>query len=57
MFIQYLPLREDFEENKWVFQCLSNLYQLGTEVLVGNLIPVIKACAISLHQNQIATGI
>lgn len=55
VFIQYLPLREDFEENKWVFQCLSNLYQLGTEVLVGNLIPVIKACAISLHQNQIAT--
>ncbi|KAG8249104.1 Importin 4 [Homalodisca vitripennis] len=56
VFVRYLPLREDFEENKWVYQSLNNLYQMGSPPLLQNLNPVIKACAISLHGNQIETG-
>jgi len=53
VFVRYLPLREDFEENKWVYQSLSLLYQRGCEPLLQNLPAVITSCAHTLHGNQI----
>lgn len=52
----YLPLREDFAENKWVYKSLTHLYQMGCEPLVQNLNRIIKASAVSLHENQIEPG-
>lgn len=37
MFVQYLPLREDFEENQAVFRCLDVIYRQGND----NLIPLL----------------
>uniref|UniRef100_A0A182MKQ1 Importin N-terminal domain-containing protein n=1 Tax=Anopheles culicifacies TaxID=139723 RepID=A0A182MKQ1_9DIPT len=37
VFVEYLPLREDFTENLAVFQCLDLLYRQGDE----NLVPVL----------------
>lgn len=34
VFVQYLPLREDFEENFAVFRCIQTIYQHGDQVLV-----------------------
>uniref|UniRef100_A0A182N9A5 Importin N-terminal domain-containing protein n=1 Tax=Anopheles dirus TaxID=7168 RepID=A0A182N9A5_9DIPT len=38
VFVQYLPLREDFTENLAVFRCLDLLYRQGDE----NLIPLLS---------------
>ncbi|XP_055534571.1 importin-4-like [Wyeomyia smithii] len=37
VFVQYLPLREDFEENQAVFRCLDVIYRQGND----NLIPLL----------------
>lgn len=34
VFVQYLPLREDFDENLAVFKCLNLIYQQGNDVLI-----------------------
>jgi len=41
----HLPLREDFSENKAVFECISQLYQLGAPQLTNHLDRVILAAA------------
>lgn len=34
VFVNYLPLREDFSENLAVFKCLALVYQQGNDVMV-----------------------
>lgn len=34
VFIQYLPLREDFDENMAVFKCFTMVYQLGNDAIL-----------------------
>lgn len=41
----HLPLREDFSENKAVFQCISQLYQLGAPQLTDHVDRVVLAAA------------
>ncbi|XP_035916809.1 importin-4-like [Anopheles stephensi] len=43
VFVEYLPLREDFSENLTVFQCLDLLYRQGDE----NLLPVLARVVIA----------
>lgn len=46
VFIRYLPLREDFDENLAVFKCLTLVYQQGNDTLI----PLMdKIAAISLQ--------
>ncbi|PNF42980.1 hypothetical protein B7P43_G09585 [Cryptotermes secundus] len=52
VFVNYLPLREDFDENKAVFECMSYLYQLGHPMLLSHLAPVMKAGVIVLCERQ-----
>ncbi|KAJ4431592.1 hypothetical protein ANN_20191, partial [Periplaneta americana] len=52
VFVNYLPLREDFDENKAVFECMTYLYQLGHPMLLSHLSPVMKAGFIVLCENQ-----
>lgn len=40
VFIRYLPLREDFEENETVFKALEVVYRQGNE----DLLPLIEHC-------------
>ncbi|XP_054274502.1 importin-4-like [Macrosteles quadrilineatus] len=56
VYVRYLPLREDFEENKWIYQSLGLLYQRGCEPLLQNLPAVISSCAHTLHNNHIEAG-
>ncbi len=40
VFVQYLPLREDFEENEVVFKALDVVYRQGSE----ELLPLLERC-------------
>jgi hypothetical protein len=50
--LNYLPLREEFSENKPVFECVMYLYVLNHLMLLSNLAPVIKAGFIVLCEHQ-----
>jgi hypothetical protein len=52
VFVNYLPLREDFQENKAVFECMMYLYQLGHPVLLSHLAPVMEAGFVVLCERQ-----
>lgn len=52
VFVNYLPLREDFDENKAVFECMTYLYQMGHPLLLSHLTPVIKAGLVVLCESQ-----
>ncbi|XP_021926547.1 importin-4-like isoform X1 [Zootermopsis nevadensis] len=52
VFVNYLPLREDFDENKAVFECMTYLYQLGHPMLLSHLTPVMKAGFVVLCERQ-----
>lgn len=56
VFVNYLPLREDFDENKAVFECMLYLYQLGHPILLNHLTPVMKAGFIVLCEHQGVKG-
>ncbi|XP_075230407.1 importin-4-like [Lycorma delicatula] len=53
VYVNFLPLREDFEENKWVFKSFELMYQLGTESMRKLILPVIKTAVLVLHKDQI----
>lgn len=55
VFIKYLPLREDFEENFSVFRCLNVVYSQGREELVEHLDRVIELGLQVLYQKQYST--
>ncbi|XP_053955032.1 importin-4-like [Anastrepha ludens] len=46
VFMQHLPLREDFDENASVFKCLKQLYLQARDAIAGSLEQII---AISIH--------
>lgn len=52
-FIQRLPLREDFEENQAVINCLFGLYQQGNQIIKQHLTDVIKILAHIYYKDQI----
>ncbi|KAE8750906.1 hypothetical protein FOCC_FOCC002334 [Frankliniella occidentalis] len=52
VFIQHLPLREDFAENKMVFKCLNYLYELGHQALLSQILPVVKVAMVVLYKGQ-----
>lgn len=56
VFVNFLPLREDFEENIWIFRSFELMYQLGSEPLRNLILPVIKTAVIVLHKDQIEPG-
>jgi len=52
VFMQHLPLREDFAENKMVFKCFSYLYELGHQALLSQVLPVLKVAMVVLYKGQ-----
>lgn len=52
MFIQHLPLRKDFEENRMVFRCFNVLYQMGHQTLLSQILPVLKVAMVVLYKGQ-----
>ncbi|XP_067002902.2 importin-4 [Anabrus simplex] len=52
VFVNYLPLREDFDENKIVFECLLHLYQMGHPVLAKHITQLVKTAFVVLHEQQ-----
>ncbi|XP_071445043.1 importin-4-like [Hetaerina americana] len=53
VYLQYLPLREDFEENKKVFESFSYLYKLGHPVLLPHLGKIVTIATTVLDTSQI----
>jgi len=51
--IEHLPLRDDFDENKWVFRAIAHLYSMGCNELKQNIVGVIRAAGISLHSHNV----
>ncbi|CAH1164397.1 unnamed protein product [Phyllotreta striolata] len=51
-FIQKLPLRDDFQENEAVVNCLCSLYQQGNQVLKEHLVDVIKVLVHIYYKDQ-----
>jgi hypothetical protein len=56
VFVNYLPLKEDFDENKAVFECMTYLFQVGHPVFLNHLTPVMKAGVIVLCERQGVKG-
>lgn len=52
VFVQHLPLRQDFEENRMVFKCLTFLYENGHQALLSQIIPVLKITMVVLYKGQ-----
>jgi len=52
VFIQYLPLRQDFVENEFVFKSLDLVYRQGNEVIVQLLERVILTALVCLQKKQ-----
>lgn len=52
VFVSYLPLRQDYVENEYVFKSLELLYRQGNEVLLQFLESVILTGLKVLHKNQ-----
>lgn len=52
VFVQYLPLREDFEENSAVFRSLDVIYRQGNEHLIPLLGRVLVVALQVLYKQQ-----
>lgn len=52
VFISYLPLRQDYDENEQVFKSLELLYRQGNEVLLQFLERVILTALTVLQKKQ-----
>lgn len=52
VFVQYLPLREDFEENLAVFRCLDVIYRQGNDNLIPLLGRVLVVALQVLYKKQ-----
>lgn len=52
VFVQYLPLREDFEENQAVFRSLDVIYRQGNEHLIPLLGRVLLVGLQVLYKKQ-----
>jgi importin-4 len=52
VFVSYLPLREDFEENLAVYRCLEVCYRQGSEDLIPLLEAVTRAALQVLYKKQ-----
>lgn len=52
VFISYLPLRQDYVENEYVFKSLDLVYRQGNEVLLQFLERVILAALTVLNKKQ-----
>nr|CAD7413427.1 unnamed protein product [Timema cristinae] len=52
VFVNYLPLRQDFDENKAVFRCLLHLYQMGHPLLQKFLSPLVRASLVVINCQQ-----
>jgi importin-4 len=52
VFISYLPLRQDFVENEYVFKSLALIYRQGNEVLLQFLERVILTALTVLSKKQ-----
>ncbi|CAG2066808.1 unnamed protein product, partial [Timema podura] len=52
VFVNYLPLRQDFDENKAVFRCLLHLYQMGHPMLQKLLSPLVRAGLVVINGQQ-----
>ncbi|KAB7499986.1 Importin-4 [Armadillidium nasatum] len=50
--LRCLPLREDFEENKTLFQCLLGLQQMKHPVFLQHVHPVLKLCTLVFNTKQ-----
>lgn len=55
--ISYLPLRQDFAENDFVFQALELIYKQGDEVLLQYLEIVIKTALSVLNKKEYSKDI
>lgn len=52
VFISYLPLRQDFVENEFVFKALEALYKQGDKILLQYLERVILTALTLLNKKQ-----
>ncbi|KAJ1525478.1 hypothetical protein ONE63_010288 [Megalurothrips usitatus] len=52
VFIQHLPLRQDFEENKVVFRCFHFLYDMGHQAMLSQILPILKVSMVVLYKGQ-----
>ena len=50
--ISNLPLKKDFQENKTLYECISNLVQAGTPAILANLSPLLAVFAVDLSANS-----
>ncbi|XP_046390558.1 importin-4-like [Ischnura elegans] len=53
VYLKYLPLREDFEENKKVFESFAHLYKVGHPVLLAHLGQIVNIAATVLNTKQL----
>ncbi|KAF7988730.1 hypothetical protein HCN44_001303 [Aphidius gifuensis] len=53
VFVQQLPLKQDFEEYKAVFKCILTLYQSGNEIIKPHIQTFLKISICLLHEKQI----
>ena len=56
MLLQCLPLREDFEENKTIFECFISLYHIKHAVFMQHLQPAMTLAAMVFNSKQSDTG-
>lgn len=52
VFVQYLPLRQDYVENEYVFKSLDLVYRQGNEVLLQFLERIILTALTVLQKQQ-----
>lgn len=52
VFVQQLPLKEDWEENKVVFKSILILYQAGIAILQPHITMLLKVALTILHEER-----
>lgn len=52
VFVNQLPLKEDFEENKTVFKSILTLYQAGHSILQPHMQLLLKVAVSVLHEER-----
>ncbi|XP_012138134.1 importin-4 isoform X2 [Megachile rotundata] len=52
VFVNQLPLKEDFEENKAVFRSILTLYQAGHSILQAHMCVLLKVAVSVLHEEK-----
>lgn len=52
VFVNQLPLKEDFEENKAVFRSILTLYQAGHSILQPHMQVLLKVAISVLHEER-----